>query len=325
MIFLFTSTISSKTIKIKSIKKIDSRNKIQFLNVDNFEIVLKYLNFDDLPHFLRACEKSKSNFLKQTILKLFQIFHKKQIQKSIEYVRSEIFHTKKKSTKFFEKYLNSKPISLPKFVDHVIQTTKFRIISHNIDDGFFSIEQKLEKQKQYSITSIEKLLSQSQVADINYMILVKSTFSFKHFITIILNHYGNIFMIFKEGQIFICGKTGKVNVFFQSRKLHPIYHFISKKKVYLMSYGETNNNFFVYHISSGEIFCFENSLKFILLNPNSDLDYDFLKNNGKSSEFLKEQDDFLLDQMTTDICLITSDSSLNPNRFKEILNEIYGN
>jgi ferritin len=138
-------------------KKIDSRNKFQFLNVDNFEIILKFLNFDDLAHFLRACEKSKSNNLKQTIRKLFQIFHKNQIQKSIEYLSSKRFHDKQKnSTNFLDKYLNFKTISLPKFVEHAIQTPHFRFVSHT--DGFFSIEQKLKNGKQYKIMSIQKFI-----------------------------------------------------------------------------------------------------------------------------------------------------------------------
>lgn len=152
IIFLSIHTISSKTIKIKCMNKIDSTNKFQFVNVDNFEIILKFLIFDDLFHLFGACEKSKSNYLRQTIHKLFQKFHKNKIQKSIEYISSdEIFYAiqkqKKNSTLFFEKYLNLKPIFLPKFVEHIIQTSIFCIVIHI--DGFFYIEQKSQNQKQY--------------------------------------------------------------------------------------------------------------------------------------------------------------------------------
>ena len=258
-------------------KKFNSRNRFQFLNVDNFEIILKFLNFDDLPNLLRACEKSKSNYLRQTMTKIFQIFHKNQIQKSIEYVSSEIFHAKqvpqKYSIKYFEKYLNLKTITLPKFVKHVIQTPHFRIVSHI--DGFFSIEQKLEKQKQYSIVSIQNLYCQHYKTDTKLLNLI---FSSKHFITLILNHHNNISILFQRGELSICGKTGKLRFCSQKTKLHPISFFISENKTYLMSHIETSDTFVVFHISSGKIFSFKNlSLKSIFLNPNSKLDYEFLK------------------------------------------------
>jgi len=316
MIFLFTATISSKTNKIKCMEKINSRNKFQFLNVDNFEIILKFLNFDDLPYFVRACDKSKSDYLKQTIRKLFQTFHKKKIQKSIEYINSETFHLKQQlpygKTNFFEKYyLNlQKTIQLPKFMDHVIQTPKFRIISHI--DGFLSIEQKLENQKQYSIVSIHKLFYQRYSNNVNFIKLSSVKFSLKNFIAFILNHHNNIFILFQEGQIFICGKTGNFRACFQNNKPSTIFHFMSRNNTYYMSYLETTNDFVIYHISSGEIFCFMNSsLRSIFLNPNSNLDYDFLKKNGKSSGFVNPTE-FLLSQMSTHICVLNC-KILNPN------------
>ena len=293
-------------------KKFNSRNKFQFLNVDNFEIILKFLNFDDLPNLLRACEKSKSNYLRQTMKKIFQTFHKNQIQKLIEYVSSEMFHAKqlkKNSVKFFEKYLNLKTISLPKFVKHVIQTPHFRIVTHI--DGFFSIEQKLKKQKQYSIVNVQDLISQRFSTDLGRdstgIELLNLIFSSKHFITLILNHHNNICILFQNGEIFICGKTGKTRVCFQKTKLHPISFFISENKTYLMLHIETSDTFVVFHIFSGKIFCFKNlSLKSIFLNPNSKLDYEFLKTNGESFQFVNSKD-YLYHEM---MCHISEKSHL---------------
>jgi len=142
-------------------KKFIPKHKLQFLHVDNFEIILKFLNFDDLPYFLCACEKSKSKHLKQTIVKLFETFYENQIQNSIEYLSTETFHAqqqlKKKSTQLFEKFRTPKTISLPKFVEHVIQTPKFRIVSH-IDDSI-TIEKKFQSLNQYSIVKIQDFLS----------------------------------------------------------------------------------------------------------------------------------------------------------------------
>jgi len=288
IIFFSIGTISSKTIKIKCMpKKINSgKNKLQFLNVDNFEIILKFLNFDDLPSFLSACEKSKSNYLRQTSRKLFQKFRKNQIQTSIEYVSSEMLLAPKpkSTTKFFGKYLNLKTISLPKFMQHIIQTPKFRIVSHV--DGFFSIEKKLDnQQKQYSMIKIKHLFFQHYSTEINYIKLLNLIFSSKNFITSILNHENNIFIIFEQGQIFICGKTGRVRWYCQP----TISRFISGNTAYFMSYFEENNDSVVYHIASGEIFCFKNSsLKSLFLHSNSKVDYTFLKNNGKSSGFVND-------------------------------------
>jgi len=207
---------------------------------------------------------------------------------------------KKKFTKFFEKYLNSKTISLPKFVEHVIQTPKFRIISHI--DGFFTIEQKLESQKEYSIVSIQNLFSQYYPNDLSFIKLLRLKFCAKQFITIILNHQNYIFIIFQEGQISICGKTGKTRLCFQHDKFRPILFFISRNKSYFISYRESDC--VVYHISSGEIFCFKNSsLKSILLNPNSKLNYDFLKENGKLCGFVNSEK--LFNQMVIHICEIS--------------------
>ena len=337
IIFLSTTTISSKAVKIKCMTKIDSpKNKFQFLNVNNFEIILKFLNFDDFPQFLRACEKSKSNYLRQTIRKLFQTFHKTQIQNSIEYVSSEMFHAKQQpkknsTTKFFEKYLKPKTILLPKFVEHVIQTQKCRIVSHI--DGCFSIEQKLENQKHYSLVSIASLfvLNCRDFNSINmperFFQVLNWTFSSKNFISSILNHQNSIFITFQAGQIFICGETGESSMCIQSNKTKEICHFISKNKTYFISYLKTSEHFVVYHISSGEIFVFENSsLKSIFLNPNYDLDYNFLKNNGKSSGFANSKD-YLINQMMTHLSHIWEinysifPKTLNP-RFNDILNAL---
>jgi len=307
-------------------KKINSRNKFQFLNVDNFEIILKFLNFDDIPNFVRACEKSKSHYLRQTILKLFKPFYKNKIQKSIEYVSSDTAHAKqlllqKKPTKLFEKYLNLRTISFPKFVDHVVLTPKFRMVSHI--DGFFSIEQKFEKQ--YSIVKLQKVFMQTLAIDFRVINLLSWIFSSKHFITFILNHQNNVFIIFKEGQILICGKTGKVSMCFQRDKLLLTSHFISRNKTFFMSYRKHNDNFVVYHISSGEIFSFSNSLKSIFLNPNSILDYKFFKSNGISFGLIHSNDS-LFNQMMGHICKIQNLSKVsNPNRFDEVLNELHNN
>jgi len=327
IIFLSSTTFSSKaikikfmkkTVKIKCMKKINStRNKLQYLDIDNFETVLKFLNFDDLSHFLHACEKSKSNYLRETILSLCQKFHKKQSQESIEYLSFSKAKPppQNNSTIFFQSipYINYvKTILLPKFVKHVIQTPKYRIVSHI--DGFFSIEQKLQNQKQYLIVSTTNLIFQFcgdlNLIDINFIKLLNFRFSSKHFMTSILNHKHYIFMIFQGGQIFLCGKTGKAHIcVFKAKSCTPaISHFISREKTYFMSYFEKKNNFVVYHISSGEIFCFENSkLKSILLNPNSKLDYNFLKNNGKSSRFLNSEDN-----LSSNICIIDIDEMSKP-------------
>jgi len=197
---------------------------------------------------------------------------------------------------------NLKTILLPKFVDHVIQTPKFRIVSHI--DGVFSIEQKLENQKQYSNVSIQYLSSQRyeeyNSTDRSFIKLLNLIFSSKHFIASILNHQNYIFMIFHAGQISICGKTGKISICLQ----RTTNHFISRNVTYFMAFFETNNNFAIYHLPSGEIFYFQNScLKSILLNPNSKVDYDFLKNNGKSSGLVDSKDS-LFNQMMMHICKI---------------------
>jgi hypothetical protein len=324
MIFLFSTTNASKIIKIKSMKKINS-NKFQYLNVNNFEIILKFLNFDDLSHILRACEKSKSNYLKQTILKLFQTFYKKKIKNSIQYMSSEIFHAKqiphKNSIKFFEKYLNLKTISLPKFIEHVIEIPKFRIVSHI--DGFFSIEQKLEHK--YVIVSLQNLFSQQYPTDTYFIKLLDLIFSPKYFITFISTHQNDIFIIFQAAQIFICGKTGHVRWCCQPNNLRKMTYFIPGNKTYFMSYLEPHDKFVVYHISSGEIFIFEisSNLKSIFMNPNSKLDYDFLKNNGKSSGFV-DSTNYLFNQMMAKICEITHGTmgKTSNQKLNEILNEI---
>ena len=69
------------------------------------------------------------------------------------------------------------------------------------------------------------------------------------------------------------------------------------------------NNFGVYHIASGEVFCFENSsLKSILLNPDANLDHDFLKQNGKFSGFADSKE-HLFDQMMTHMKIEVSEST----------------
>jgi len=332
MVFLFTAKIASQRIKTKNMKKINSTSKFQFLNVDNFEIVLKFLNFDDLAHFLRSCEKSKSNYLKQTIRKIFQTFHKNQIQKSIEYLSSERFHARKphknSSTKFFEKYVNSKTISLPKFVEHVIQTPQLRFVSHI--DGFFSIEQKLQNEKQYTIMSIQTLFFKncktSNTSDSNTTKLLNLIFSSKHFITSILNQQDYISIIFQAGEILICGKTGKARMSCYNDESKTIFHFLPENKSYFMYIFEISNTFVVYHISSGELFYFDNysSLKSIFLNPNSIVDYDFFKNNAKSSKFANSTN-FLSRQMMTYIykMKVNKLSMLShPKQVNEVLNEI---
>jgi hypothetical protein len=329
-----STTISSKTIKIKCMKKINPTSKFQFLNVNDFEIILKYLNFDELSPLLRACEKSKSDYLKQTILNLFQRFSKKPIQKSIEYLSFKMFqyqHAKQESKAnfiiFFEKLqsFNLKTISLPKFVEHVIQTPKFRVVSHI--DGFFSIEQKLKNHKQYSIMSLNHLFSPGNFNSTDLKLL-NLIFSPKNFITSILNHQNYIFMIFQAGQISMCGKTGTMHicVFKVTNCTRAISHFISKDKTYFMSYFEKGNNYVVYHISSGEIFCFENtSLKSTLLNLNSKLDYNFLKNNGKSSRFV-DTTNYLFNQRMTTLTVFKIDvDEMSKDRysdFYELLKDI---
>ena len=90
MIFSCRTIISTETINIKCMKKIvNSKSKFQFLHVNNLEIILKFLNFDDLPQILRACTKSKSNYLRQNILQLFETFYENKIQTSIEFLRFE--------------------------------------------------------------------------------------------------------------------------------------------------------------------------------------------------------------------------------------------
>jgi hypothetical protein len=332
-LFLTANTFSSNTTKIESRKKIaPTRNKFQYLNVNNFEIILKFLNLDDLPNFRRVCEKSKSNCLKQTILKLFQKFYKTKIQNSIEFLpinSSEMSHAKQTPKKFLEKIITSKTILLPKFVEHVIQTPKFRIISYI--DGFFFIEEKLENQTQYSTVSAQQLFSKRfadlDSTDASFIKLLNLTFSSKHFITFILNHHNNnIFILFQAGEIFICGKTGKIRMGFHCNNLINISHFMSHDKTYLMSFLETSANFIVYHIVSGELFLFENSsnLKSILLHQNSKLGYDFFKNNGKSLGFVHAKD-FLYLQMMTHIMKIKvneTSEKLNSNSVNDLLNKI---
>jgi hypothetical protein len=296
MIFLSTTAISSYPIKTKIMKKIVSRHKLQFLHVDNFEIILKFLNFDDLPHFLCACEKSKSKHLKQTFVKLFKTFYENQIQNSIEYLSSERFHARKphknSSTKFFEKFFPLKIISLPKFVEHAIQTPKFRIVSHI--DGFITIEQKCLTLNQYSIVKIQELLIFTKHCktfnsnNTNFIKFLNLIFSSKHFITSILNDESYISIIFQAGEISLCGQTGKTRMYYKCNpSVQSLSHFIPRNKTYFISFLETCDDFIVYHISSRELFSFENSsLKSIVLNPNSKLDYNFFKKNGKFSGFL---------------------------------------
>jgi hypothetical protein len=192
-------------------------------------------------------------------------------------------------------------------------------------DGFFSIEQKLENEKQYSIVKIHDLFSEYYSTDISFRKLVSLIFCSKQFITFILTHDNNIFILFQGGEISICGKTSNIRICFQNiNEVHPSY-FISTNKTYFMSYLETSNTFVIYHISSGEIFFFENSsLKSIFLNSNSKLDYDFLKNNGKSSGFVDSKN-YLFNQIICHFCNVTSNKIskfLNPNQFNEILSEI---
>jgi len=336
MIFLSTTTISSNMTKIKGMKTIVvSTQKLQFLHVHNFEIILKFLTFDDLPHFLRACEKSKSISLRKTIFKLFATFYENQIQNSIEYLSSEIFHAKQqlktKSKKVFEKFLTLKTRCLPKFIEHAIQTPEFRIVSHI--DGFFSIEQKFLTSKKYSIVSIQYLLSQN-CKDFNsnnlpFIKLLDLIFSSKHFITSLLHHENNIFMIFQTGEISFCGKTGKTRIFFQSNQFETISHFISEHKTYFISFYESSHNFVAYHIASRELFVFENSfLKSTVLNPSSKLDYDFFKKNGKFSGFVNSKHfvsmqtlSHLCEMSNTEIEIDRSTVVLDPNFVNEILND----
>jgi len=195
--------------------------------------------------------------------------------------------------------------------------------------AFFLFEQKLKNQTQYSLVSIQYLYSQRcgdfNSTDLNFVKLLNLIFSSKHFIISILDHQNYIFMIFEFGEIYICGKTGKTRMCFQSTNLRTVSHFISRNKTYFMFYFEIRNNFAVYHIPSGEIFIFENSsLKSILLNPNSELDYNFFKNNGTSSRFADSKD-YLFNQMMTQICKIRSNQiskALNPD-LNKILNEIH--
>jgi len=166
----------------------------------------------------------------------------------------------------------------------VIQTPKFRIVSHI--DGFFSIERKLENEKNYKIVGINKLFFQHHLTEISFIRLLNLIFSSENFITSILNLENNIFIIFQAGKILICGKTGQVRWWCQP----TISHFICGNNAYFMSHFEENHDFVVYHLSSGEIFCFKNNLSlksvFLISNSNWQLDYNFLKNNGKSSGFV---------------------------------------
>jgi len=310
-------------------KKIVSRHKLQFLHVDNFEIILKFLTFDDLPHFLCACEKSKSKHLTQTIVKLFKTFYEKQIQNSIEYLSSETFHAKqqlkKKSTQFFEKFRTPKTISFPKFVEHAIQTPKFRIVSHI--DGSITIEQKCLTLNQYSTVTIQDLLlfikpckvscEQFNSNNRNLIKFLNLIFSSKYFITSILNDENYISIIFQAGEISLYGKTGKTRMYYKcNQSVQSLSHFIPRNKTYFISFFETSDAFIVYHISSRELFSFENSsLKSIVLNPNSKLDYNFFKKNGKFSGFLNPKH-FVSLQM------ISQSVTIYPNVVDEMLNEI---
>jgi len=253
MIFLSITTISSYTTKIENMKKIVLRHKLQFLNVDNFEIILKFLTFDDLPQIFRACEKSKSNYLKKTIVKLFATFYEKQIQNSIEYISSETFHAKqqlkKKSTQLFDKFRTSKTISLPKFVENAIQTPKFRIVSHI--DGSITIEQKILILNQYLIVNIQDLFLSVQhcktfnSSNINLINLLK-IFSSKYFITSILNDESYISIIFQAGEIVLCGQTGKTSMYYKCNpSVQSLSHFIPRNKTYFISFLETRDDFIV--------------------------------------------------------------------------------
>jgi len=331
MIFLSTTAISCYTIKVKRMKKFIPKHKFQFLHVDNFEIILKFLTFDDLPHFLCACEKSKSKHLTQTIVKLFKTFYEKQIQNSIEYLSSETFHAKqqlkKKSTQFFEKFRTPKTISLPKFVKHAIQTPKFRIVSHI--DGSITIEQKCLILNQYSTVTIQDLLFSRHCKNFNSNIsLIKFfnlIFSSKYFITSILNDESYISIIFQAGEIFLCGKTGKTKIFYKCNEFKSRSYFISRNTTYIISFLETSDDFVVYHISSRELFSCENSsLKSIVLNPNSKLDYNFFKKNGKFSGFAKPTD-FLYKQImghSGENPVDISATFFNSNVVDEMLNEM---
>jgi len=224
------------------------------------------------------------------------------------------------SKNVFEKYkmyLNFKSKSLPKFVDHMIQTPHFRIVSHI--DGSFYIEKKLKNQKQYSVVSIQSLFSQYFSIDISLANILNLIFSTKHFITFILNQDNEIFIIFQLGQIAICGKTGKIQMGFQSNILCPLSFISEISKTYFMAFLEKSNNIIFYHIASAEIFCFQ----CIFGNPNSKLDYDFLKNNKKKSFELVDSQNCLFNQMVTHIYKIKCDEILKtPNGFNEILNAI---
>jgi hypothetical protein len=91
---------------------------------------------------------------------------------------------------------------------------------------------KKKKEKEYSIVSIQNLVFPHYSTDIK---LLHSIFSSKYFITLILNHHNNIFILFQKGEISICGKTGKIRFCFQKTNLHPpISFFISENKTYLM-------------------------------------------------------------------------------------------
>lgn len=162
-------------------------------------------------------------------------------------------------------------------------------------------------------------------SDISFIQILNLIFSSKNLITSFLNNQNYIYIIFQAGQIAICGKTGETKICFRPTRIKSISHFISKTKTYFISYIEQYDNFIVYHITSGELFLFVNSsLKSILLNSNSKLDYEFFKNNGKSSGFVNSKDHLFV-QMMHHICNIKysqiSDVFSKP-RFKTILNEI---